>query len=50
MNISDEIARIYYEGDLLLGSILTYLPSVESVQIPTAAVALDKDTNKVSLM
>lgn len=50
MNISDEIARIYYEGDLLLGSILTYLPNVESTQIPTAAVALDEATKKVSLM
>lgn len=50
MDINDHIAKIYAEGDLLLGSILSFLPKSFSTKIQTAAISLDKKTHSLALL
>lgn len=50
MDINEQIARIYAEGDLLLGSILSLLPKRQSTITKTAAIVLDKENKSLSLV
>jgi len=49
MDIRKMTAEIYRSGDFLLGSILSALFKVETTDMPTAAVGMNKDSTRLSL-